>query len=31
MEVEKVLRKDPPQNLKKIAYASLDELEGDNG
>ncbi len=28
MEIEKVLRSDPPEELKKIAYATLEELEG---
>jgi len=31
MEVEKVQREDPPQELRKIAYASIEELEGKNG
>ena len=29
MEVAKVKRDDPPEELRKIAYASLEELEGD--
>ena len=28
MEVAKVKRDDPPEELRKIAYASLEELEG---
>jgi len=31
MEVEKVQRIDPPEELQKIAYASIEELEGNNG
>ena len=31
MEVEKVKRDDPPEELKRIAYASLEELEGTSG
>ena len=31
MEIEKVERKDPPEELRKIAYASIEELEGTSG
>ena len=31
MEAEKIKRDDPPEELKKIAYASLEELEGAKG
>jgi len=31
MEVKKVQREDPPQELRTIAYASIEELEGTNG
>jgi len=31
MEVEKVERKDPPEDLAAIAHASIEELEGFNG
>ena len=30
MSAEKVRREDPPVELADIAYASLEELEGDN-
>jgi len=31
MDVEKVQRENPPEELRKIAYASIEELEGTNG
>ena len=31
VEVEKVDRGDPPEELYKIAFATLEELEGGNG